>query len=78
MNLIEVANEFATETQCLEFLSKWRWPDGVRCPVCGNDKVTRINRKTEGDNKRPFTFKLYHYGPDFELTFESERPTVEN
>ena len=24
MNLIEVANEFATEERCLEFLSKWR------------------------------------------------------
>jgi hypothetical protein len=56
MNLIEVANEFATEEQCLEFLSKWRWPDGVRCPVCGNDKVTKITRKTDGDNKRPFTY----------------------
>jgi hypothetical protein len=56
MNLIEVANEFATEEQCLEFLSKWRWPNGVRCPICGNDKVTRINRKTTGDNKRPFTY----------------------
>lgn len=56
MNLIQVANEFATEEQCLEFLSKWRWPDGVRCPICGNDKVTRITRKTTGDNKRPFTY----------------------
>ncbi len=25
-------------------------------PICGNDKVTRITRKTAGDNKRPFTY----------------------
>jgi len=56
MNLIQVATEFATEEQCLEFLSAWRWPNGVRCPICGNDKVTKITRKTTGDNKRPFTF----------------------
>jgi hypothetical protein len=56
MNLIQVAEEFATEEQCLEFLSAWRWPDGVRCTICGNDKVTKIVRKTAGDNKRPFTY----------------------
>ena len=56
MNLIQVASEFQTEEQCLEFLANSRWPAGVRCPVCGNDKVTKITRKTEGDNKRPFTY----------------------
>jgi hypothetical protein len=56
MNLIQVADEFQTEEQCLEFLANSRWPDGVRCPICGNDRITRINRKTAGDNKRPFTF----------------------
>jgi hypothetical protein len=30
---------FATEEACKEFLFKHRWPDGVRCPRCGNDKV---------------------------------------
>jgi transposase-like protein len=56
MNLIQVASEFQTEEQCLEFLANSRWPAGVRCPVCGNDKVTKITRKTVGDNKRPFTY----------------------
>src|SRR5664280_2760134 len=56
MNLIQVASEFQTEEQCLEFLANSRWPAGVRCPLCGNDKVTKITRKTEGDNKRPFTY----------------------
>lgn len=29
-----------------------RWPDGVRCPVCGNDKVSRITRKSTTKNVR--------------------------
>jgi transposase-like protein len=29
-----------------------RWPDGIRCPVCGNDKISKITRKTPSKNKR--------------------------
>lgn len=52
MNLIDVNEKFATDEQCLAYLEAMRWPDGVRCPVCGNDKVSRITRKTAGKNKR--------------------------
>jgi transposase-like protein len=53
MNLIDVAKELATDEQCLAFLEKQRWPDGiVRCPTCGNDKISRITRKTATKNKR--------------------------
>jgi hypothetical protein len=59
MNLIGVTTEFGTEEQCLAYLEKLRWPDGVvRCPVCGNGKVSHVTRKTSANtkNKRP---KLY-------------------
>jgi hypothetical protein len=53
MNLIDVAKELATDEQCLAFLEKMRWPDGiVRCPTCGNDKISKITRKTASKNKR--------------------------
>ncbi|AXC15752.1 hypothetical protein ACPOL_6532 [Acidisarcina polymorpha] len=29
-----------------------RWPDGVRCSVCGNDKISKISRKGGSKNKR--------------------------
>jgi hypothetical protein len=29
-----------------------RWPDGVRCPVCGNDKISRVTREAKSKNKR--------------------------
>lgn len=53
MNLIDVSRELATDEQCLAFLEKQRWPDGiVRCPTCGNDHICRIERKTVTKNKR--------------------------
>jgi len=52
MNLIQVTREFATEDQCLDFLEQNRWPDGVRCPVCGNNKISRIIRESKTKNKR--------------------------
>ena len=30
---------FPTETACAEYLVRYRWPVGVRCPRCGSDKV---------------------------------------
>ena len=53
MNLIDVSRELATDEQCLAFLEKQRWPDGiVRCPTCGNDQICKITRKTVTKNKR--------------------------
>lgn len=53
MNLIDVARELDTDEKCLAFLEAQRWPDGVvRCPTCGNDKISRITRKTATKNKR--------------------------
>lgn len=52
MNLIDVTRELATEEQCFAFLEQMRWPDGVRCPVCGNNQISRITRKSQTKNVR--------------------------
>lgn len=52
MNLIDVTKQFSTTDKCLDYLEALRWPDGVRCPVCGNDKLSRIARKKASKNKR--------------------------
>jgi hypothetical protein len=54
MNLIDVNKEFATDEQCLEYLEQMRWPKGVRCLTCGNDKVSNVTRdvKKKGKNQR--------------------------
>lgn len=52
MNLIDVTKTFKSEDDALEFLETMRWPDGIRCPVCGNEKISKITRKTASKNKR--------------------------
>ena len=52
MNLIDVTKTFKTEDDALEFLEGMRWPDGIRCPTCGNDRISKITRRNPGKNKR--------------------------
>jgi len=39
MTLAEFDRMFPDETACKAYLMAQRWPNGVRCPRCGNDKV---------------------------------------
>ena len=52
MKLIDVSKAFQSDEQCLAYLEKMRWPDGVRCPICGAKEVSKITRKKETKNKR--------------------------
>ena len=52
MNLIDVTRQFKTDDDCLAYLESMRWPDGIRCPVCGCNRISKITRKPGGDNKR--------------------------
>lgn len=38
-----VREQFDAEDQCIGFLEKTRWPDGVCCPNCGNLKISRFH-----------------------------------
>jgi len=49
LSLPEFLEQFGTETQCEAALEKARWPDGFRCPRCGQAEhyVLKVrNRKT--------------------------------
>jgi hypothetical protein len=52
MNLIDVTKQFKSDDDCLAYLESMRWPDGIRCPVCGCDRISKITRKTASKNKR--------------------------
>jgi transposase-like protein len=52
MNLIDVTREFQNDDDCLAYLESMRWPDGIRCPICGCDRISKITRKTASKNKR--------------------------
>ncbi len=47
MNLPELIEQFRSEDKCREYLEDLRWPDGVRCPRCGNDSVSRIEKRNQ-------------------------------
>lgn len=36
---------FRTERDCLRYLIKRKWPDGFRCPRCGNDRAYLIESR---------------------------------
>jgi hypothetical protein len=40
--LLEFQDRFDSEAACEEFLFRWRWPDGFRCPRCGGEEATRL------------------------------------
>jgi len=42
INLVRLIDRFGSEDRCREYLVHLRWPDGVRCPNCGFDKISRI------------------------------------
>lgn len=44
-NLIETARAFASEENCHTYLEAARWPNGVRCPRCDHDGVSKFTLK---------------------------------
>lgn len=47
MNLPELIEQFRSEDKCRAYLEDLRWPDGVRCPRCGNDSMSRIEKRNQ-------------------------------
>jgi len=57
ISLAEIFIKFSTDDQCLEYIEKMRWPDGiVRCTVCGNDKIVKVQRKADSKNRRKWFY----------------------
>jgi transposase-like protein len=57
VSIAEIFIKFSTDDQCLEYIEKMRWPDGiVRCTVCGNDKIVKVERKAESKNRRKWFY----------------------
>jgi transposase-like protein len=45
MTLAQLRERFKTEDDCKTFIRASRWPDGVRCPRCSNEKVTELAKR---------------------------------
>jgi len=44
ITLTDLMDQFSTEDACKTYLRDLRWPDGVRCPRCGNEKVYTLKQ----------------------------------
>src|SRR5690349_21225804 len=47
MNLPKLIERFGSEEKCRAYLEDLRWPDGVECPRCKHDKVSRIAERNQ-------------------------------
>ena len=77
MNLIDVTKAFPTDEECLQYIEKMRWPDGViRCGVCGNHEVSRITRKSQSKNVRKSIYQCLE--PTCKAQFSATSGTIFN
>jgi transposase-like protein len=49
MTLTALVDRFRSEEKCRAYLEELRWPDGVRCPRCQSDKISRIVKRNQFD-----------------------------
>lgn len=45
MSLHQLKAKFSTEEACKKYLKELRWPTGVRCPRCSNEKVYELKAR---------------------------------
>ena len=49
MDLMKLMEECDTQDECRAILEELRWPDGVKCPHCQSDKISRIRKRFQYD-----------------------------
>lgn len=64
------------DDDCLAYLESMRWPDGIRCPVCGCDRISKIVRRTASKNKRTRIYQCLE--PTCKQQFSATAGTIFN
>lgn len=49
MDLCKLVEQYGDDTNCRKALENLRWPDGVRCPSCKSEKISRIVARNQFD-----------------------------
>jgi len=47
MALLEMLQKYSTDEKCREILTKLRWPEGVHCPRCGEDRICYLEERKQ-------------------------------
>jgi transposase-like protein len=61
MNLPELIEQFRSEDKCREYLEDLRWPNGVYCPRCSCNSVSKIEKRHQwecNDNSCRYQFSV--------------------
>jgi transposase-like protein len=45
VDLLSVISRYGTDDQCREYIASLRWPDGVKCPECKSEKLSRVKAR---------------------------------
>jgi transposase-like protein len=69
MTLRQFDAMFGDETDCKAYLQARRWPNGVHCPRCGNDKVFPVS-------SMPFKWQCYKCAPGSGYRFSVTAGTI--
>ncbi len=49
MDLCKLIEQYGDDSNCRKALENFRWPEGVRCPSCQSDKISRIVARNQFD-----------------------------
>jgi transposase-like protein len=49
MDLCKLIEKYGDDEKCRKSLENLRWPDGVCCPACGSEKISRIVARNQFD-----------------------------
>jgi transposase-like protein len=49
LDLCEMIEAFGSEPKCHAYLEGLRWPEGVKCPRCSSEKISRIIERKQFD-----------------------------
>lgn len=70
VNLVSLIEDFGSEDRCRAYLEELRWPDGVTCPRCGSQAISRIHERNQFhcDGPAPEGSKRRSCGYQFSVT----------
>ncbi len=71
MTLPEFREAFPNDTACKDYLRDKRWPDGVKCPRCGNEKVYGLPSKAHHWQCHQCSPKGYRFSVTVGTIFEN-------
>src|SRR5438132_4522160 len=49
MDMMKLMQAFDTEAECRAYMEELRWPDGIRCPRCNGETISRIVKRDQFD-----------------------------